>query len=169
MLGESKVGKTALLHQLMHQQFLQHYDRTFEDLFNLTMSYEGEVVNLHILDTPGGDDRVDIREMYLSNTRAFVIVYAIDDKNSFDSVAKILAEIKKARKEKDSAIILCANKKDLGKSKKLVTDKEEKDLEVSSGLPFFSTSAKDYASVVEAFEKLMELVLGQEDGFNSEH
>jgi len=161
-VGDQKAGKTALIHQLLHEEFLSTYDHTLEDLFNYTINFHGENIQLHIFDTPGGDDRTSIRELYLSNSRAFVIVYAIDDRDSFKSLGDICAEIRKARKNKEYAIVLCANKTDLGEDANVIKKEEEDLLEKTSGFPILRTSSKDRDSVVAVFRKLMEIVVLQE-------
>jgi len=161
-LGDKRVGKTAIIHQLLHEKFLSTYDHTLEDLFTYTMNFHSENVILHIFDTPGGDDRKSIRELYLSNSRAFIIVYSIEDRESFKSLGDICAEIRNARKNKEFAIVLCANKNDLGKDANVIKKEEEELLEKTSGFPIIRTCAKDRESVVAAFRKLMEIVFLQE-------
>lgn len=71
---------------------------------------------LDILDTQSLDNNyAAYYESVIQSSPAFVIVYSVDSRASFESVNKVYSSIINIRKNKDFRnVVLCANKCDLG-------------------------------------------------------
>ncbi|PIK42235.1 putative circularly permutated Ras protein 1 [Apostichopus japonicus] len=85
--------------------------------------------------------------------QAFVIVYSIDDKNSFQAALDIHTLAKRIKGTSFSAI-LCGNKSDLESERQVPAADGEKEAKARD-MAFMETSAKTGEKVTLAFEELI--------------
>ncbi|PIK41859.1 putative circularly permutated Ras protein 1-like isoform X2 [Apostichopus japonicus] len=114
---------------------------------------DGDVCMLDILDTAGQEEFSTIREQYMRLGQAFVIVYSIDDKNSFQAALDIHTLAKRIKGTSFSAI-LCGNKLDLESERQVPAADGEKEAKARD-MAFMETSAKTGEKVTLAFEELI--------------
>ncbi|XP_071833030.1 circularly permutated Ras protein 1-like isoform X2 [Apostichopus japonicus] len=114
---------------------------------------DGDVCMLDILDTAGQEEFSTIREQYMRLGQAFVIVYSIDDKNSFQAALDIHTLAKRIKGTSFSAI-LCGNKSDLESERQVPAADGEKEAKARD-MAFMETSAKTGEKVTLAFEELI--------------
>jgi GTPase KRas len=109
---------------------------------------------LDILDTAGAPEYAAMRELYLTTANAILVLYAVDNRESFDAVDEIVTAAKKA----DNIVVLAGNKSDK-EAERVITEDEGRDkaaeLECDG---FMETSAKSGDNVNEAFYNLVRLV-----------
>lgn len=82
VMGSSGVGKTALINQFLYDSFVDDHKPTVEEL------HRGEYddVILDILDTSGTYSFPAMRTLSIEKADGFVLVYAVDDVDSFEEV-----------------------------------------------------------------------------------
>ncbi|XP_071833023.1 circularly permutated Ras protein 1-like [Apostichopus japonicus] len=114
---------------------------------------DGDVCMLDILDTAGQEEFSTMREQYMRLGQAFVIVYSIDDKNSFQAALDIHTLAKRIKGTSFSAI-LCGNKSDLESERQVPAADGEKEAKARD-MAFMETSAKTGEKVTLAFEELI--------------
>ena len=102
-------------------------------------------IRVQIWDTAGQEAFKSITRSYYKNSACAMIVYDITNKKSFENVTSWLNECKEMC-SKDILIILIGNKTDL-EGKRVVTQKEGKDLAEENNLFFYETSALDVTNV----------------------
>ncbi|KAJ6232338.1 ras-like protein [Anaeramoeba flamelloides] len=154
VLGESGVGKSALINQFVHSYFIEVYDPTIEDVYLKEVKIDDEWHLLNILDTFEYEDYTPMKEIWLNVGEAFLIVYSITSRRSFDKVATIREEVKMMQEYSDYvSIILVGNKCDL-ENERQISREEGQDLAKTFNCPFFETSAKDRINVDESFFSL---------------
>ncbi|KAJ8045691.1 Circularly permutated Ras protein 1 [Holothuria leucospilota] len=117
-------------------------------------SEDEQVCLLDILDTAGQAEFSALREQYMRESQAFVIVYAINNKNSFQEALDIHTLALRMQKASSVPAILCGNKSDLDDERQVPTDEAEKEA-TARGMAFLETSAKTGANIQEAFETLI--------------
>ena len=88
ILGKSLVGKSALTFRFINDQFPKDHDTTIEDQYKITMTIDGNEIKLEILDTAGQDDYQSMLETWINFGSGFLLVYSIDDIESFNEVKK---------------------------------------------------------------------------------
>lgn len=89
VLGSSEVGKTTIVRQFLYRSFVKEHASTFSDLYRIQLDPN---VTIEILDT--GDYVVpNLRKMMIKTGHAFLLVYAMDNKESFDTVSSLREEI----------------------------------------------------------------------------
>lgn len=98
VMGAGAVGKTALIHRFLFDQWLPKYKVTVEDLHCKTYDVNGVLVRADILDTAGQLAFPAMRRLNISAANAFVLVYKLEeDLSSFHDVERIYDEIVEIR------------------------------------------------------------------------
>ena len=111
-----------------------------EDTYSTQIELQnGENRSFKILDTAGEDDYQSMIDEWIKEASGFLLVYAINDKESFDVLKAKLKRIKKNNKE-DIPIIIVGNKCDL-ESKREVSQQSANDFAKSIGTEYFEISA----------------------------
>jgi len=118
---------------------------------------------LEVLDFGAGQEEyyIDTGAVY-QRSDAFLAVFSITDKDSFDSLSKFRDKIIQARDAqttegsdtKNVSMVLCGNKCDLVAQRE-VTAAAGSELAKSWSCPFIETSAKERINVDEAFTELV--------------
>ena len=159
ILGTGGVGKSALTLRVISGTFTPNYTPTIEDYYR----HETNVHSIgpcivEILDSGGTEQFSSMRQLYISSSQAFAIVYAIDDKESFEEAKSIYQEIADSKPEGQAKVVLVGNKCDLYDSHRMVSLSEAVQLSKAMGnAPFLETSAKDNINVHELFTRLVQL------------
>lgn len=122
VFGDKKVGKTALIRRFIGQSFSRQHNPTVEDY------YEEDIIRgthrcrqLKILDTTGSYDFPVMRQIAISKSEAFILVYSLDDSKSFEKVKWHRQEILKYKKHTKVPILVVCNKTDLTDTANLET------------------------------------------------
>ena len=85
---------------------------------------------------------------------AYIIVYSVTDKASFEKASELRIQLRRARQSENIPIILVGNKSDLQHLKAVSTDEASAFAE-KNGLSLLETSALDSTNVVTAFHTLL--------------
>lgn len=114
VFGDKKVGKTSLIRRFLGQCFSRHHHPTVEDY------YEEEIIRetnrcrqLKIIDTTGSYDFPVMRQIAISKSEAFVLVYSLDAPESFDKLKWHREEILKYKSYSRVPMVIVCNKTDL--------------------------------------------------------
>ncbi|BFU23933.1 Ras family GTPase [Entamoeba histolytica HM-1:IMSS-B] len=157
MLGGGAVGKSAITVQLVSGHFVQIYDPTIEDSYRTSISVDGEMVSLDILDTAGQEEYSALRDQYMRSGDGYVIVYSITSTTSFleaNGFREQLYRVLDKDVSEHVSIALCGNKCDL-ESERQVQTNEAKNLAEQWKVLFFETSAKAKINITETFQALV--------------
>ncbi|XP_063823389.1 ras-related and estrogen-regulated growth inhibitor [Ostrinia nubilalis] len=123
VLGQSGVGKSALVVRFITRRFIGEYDPTLEKVYVFQTVIDNEMVYFEILDSAGESHESEYANLE-SNIRwaeAFILMYSVTDKCSFDEChrLKFLINYNKRRRRltsKDSVmetpVVLVGNKAD---------------------------------------------------------
>ena len=130
-----------------------------EDKFKIDKVIENKSYKIEILDTNGEEDYQQMMDMWISFGEGFLLVFAINDKESFELIPRKRERIIKGKHGENVPMILVGNKVDLEDNRQVSTE-EAKELADSWGIEYIETSAKTNYNVKEAFENLiMKLIL----------
>ena len=142
VIGDSGVGKSCLTTKAVKNKFEEFYQATigFEFLtFNLKMNET--VVKLQIWDTCGQEVYRSLISNFYRNSSLAVLLYAIDNRDSFINVDNWLKELK-GQANPDVKIMIVGNKCDLEDERK-VSIEEGKEFKEKNNLNYFmEASAK---------------------------
>uniref|UniRef100_A0A4X1VT97 RAS related n=1 Tax=Sus scrofa TaxID=9823 RepID=A0A4X1VT97_PIG len=113
VVGGGGVGKSALTIQFIQSYFVSDYDPTIEDSYTKICTVDGVPARLDILDTAGQEEFGAMREQYMRAGHGFLLVFAINDRQSFNEVGKLFTQILRVKDRDDFPIVLVGNKADL--------------------------------------------------------
>ena len=158
VIGEGSVGKSALCLRFVKGEFNIEYNPTIEDSYSKDVSVpSGDAVTLSIIDTAGQEEYISLREQNYIKGDGFVLVYSIDNKNSFAALRTHRDSILGLRTNRKSIMILAGNKCDL-EQQRLISTEEGKNMAAEWNIPFLETSAREDKNVTELFGQMAQML-----------
>ncbi len=154
ILGKALVGKSALTYRFINDQFPKDHDTTIEDQYKVSTQIDGFNCLVEILDTAGQDDYQSMLETWINFGSGFLIVYSIDDVESFVEAKKKYEKLVSIKGGEPFSCILVGNKCDLGNDMRKVSKKEGEEFAKSKKIPFLEASALTKINVKECFHKV---------------
>jgi len=152
-VGDSNVGKTSIISRFMYDHFDENYDATIGiDFLAKTHTVKDKTVRLQLWDTAGQERFRSLIPSYIRDSSVAVVVYAIDNPESFNSVRKWVDEVR-AERDKEVIIFVVGNKTDLDHKRRIRTDEgrtKAKQLDAY----FMETSAKDTHNINALFDEI---------------
>ncbi|KAK5856200.1 hypothetical protein PBY51_007810 [Eleginops maclovinus] len=162
VLGAPKVGKTNILQRFLGKEFEEHYEPTIEDFHRKLFYIGGEAYQIDLLDASSERDFPAKRRLSILTGDTFLLVFSLDDRESFNKVCELLNEIKDAKAKllkcnlhRVPPVVICGNKADL-KAQRVVRQSEVVE-GIGEDVTFFETSAKDGTGMEAAFSALATL------------
>nr|XP_042698542.1 GTP-binding protein REM 1 isoform X3 [Chrysemys picta bellii] len=118
LLGDPGVGKTSLVNLFAGIQERDLPEQPGEDAYERTLSVDGEETTLLVMDTWETERRPQEEENRFRNHcmqvgNAYVIVYSVTDRVSFESASELRIQLRRTRQAENIPIILVGNKTDL--------------------------------------------------------
>ena len=155
LLGKSSVGKTALIYRFINEKYPEEHDPTDEDHYYTRKTIEKLEFKLDILDTGGIEDYKNYLDKWIEFGSCFILVYSIDDANSFKELKANCELIFQIKKNEIFSIILVGNKCDLENERK-ITEQEGKKYAEKKNMLFLETSALQIINVKEVFDTVLD-------------
>ena len=165
VLGKGVVGKSSLTYRFINYDVSTEHDATIEDRYKSNLNIEGTNYEVEILDTAGEEDYQNMMDMWISFGEGFLLVFAINDKESFNLIKSKHDRILKGKHGVKCPILLVGNKQDL-ENERQVNYSEAKEMADKWGIEYIETSAKTNFNCKEAFEMLAQKIV-QKKGKNS--
>ncbi len=170
-IGDSQVGKSAMTEIYLNREFSEEYLTTIGININIKdtkiiINGEEKEIKVKIWDTAGQEKFKSISTQYIKNCDGILLIYAINNKKTFENIEIWLNEIENKKKKNNIPLVLIGNKIDLEKEREVSFQEGEK-LAQTYNMEFFECSAKDKINVNESFNCLIELIFQlYEDEFN---
>ena len=140
VIGDSGVGKSCLTNKATKDLFETDHNATIGfEFFSFNVKIDGKVVKLQIWDTCGQEAYRSLITNFYRNSSLAIMVYAIDNRDSFDNINIWLKELK-THSNPDAKVFLIGNKNDLENDRK-VNKEEGKKFISDYNLNFFSESS----------------------------
>lgn len=159
VLGGAGVGKSAVSIRFVRGVFVEKYDPTIEESYRKPILVGEKNWVLEILDTAGTDQFAAMRDMYIQRGDGFILVYSVSSEQSIDRCEELYKQISRLNEERESHMVLVANKVDLPSSQHTVKKSMGERKAAEWGCPFFESSAKENKNVEELFLKTAQLVI----------
>ena len=160
------VGKSSLTYRFINYNAPQEHDPTIEDRYKSNLNIDGTEYEVEILDTAGEEDYQNMMDMWISFGEGFLLVFAINEKESFELLKGKHDRVIKGKHGVKCPILLVGNKHDLADERQ-VTQEEANQLAQSWGIEYIETSAKTNFNCKEAFEKLAQKIVQTKNPGNS--
>ena len=142
VLGDCGVGKTCLSMRASRNDFDEHYTTTIGfEFLTINIRVNDSNIKLQIWDTCGQEVYRSLIASFYHSASLAIIVYSIDNENSFNHITEWLNEVK-LNSNPDIKLVLIGNKADLEDIRKVKKEEGEK-LSIDNNMSFFmETSAK---------------------------
>ncbi|XP_071779037.1 ras-like protein family member 12 [Centroberyx gerrardi] len=154
LLGVMGSGKSALTVKFLTKRFISEYDPNLEDVYSSEEIVDQQPVVVKVMDTADQDGPVN-SERYLSWASAFLVVYSIDNRQSFEGCQQYLKTLTLHNKAlpPETPIILLGNKLDMDRYRQ-VSKSDGSALASRFGCLFYEVSAcLDFLSVQRVFHE----------------
>ena len=117
VIGDSGVGKTSITYRATKREFLEKNAPTLGfEYFPFVIKYNEKVIKLEIWDTCGQESYRSLIKSFFTNSSLAIIVYAIDDLKSFNSVDEWIRQCKNLCSP-ETKFVLIGNKADVDDEK----------------------------------------------------
>ena len=160
IVGDSYVGKTALINKFIYHKFSGNDGVTIGVDFNSKcIEVEGKLIILQIWDTPGIETYHAILCPYFKVSNGIIIVYDVTNYNSFKNISDYWLKKIKENTQQNAIEVLVGNKCDM--PNRVVTEEEGKKLAENYGVSFFESSAKIGLNVNEIFNHITKQIINK--------
>ena len=152
--GDGAVGKTSMVHRFVENTFATDYKSTIgTSIMKKECKFEGleSIVRFVIWDLAGQAQFKRVRQSYLANAEAGILVYDVTNRHSFENIKNWHNEIKKA--SPSISLTLVGNKIDLTNDRD-VSFEEGTELAKKLDLSYAETSAKTGENINDSFKML---------------
>ena len=157
LLGDGQVGKTSLILRLTGNEFNDSQLTTVgKESYIQQVNLQGYELKMKIWDTAGQERFKSMSVQVIKNSDAVILVYAINDVNSFKALDQWLSKINETTDISKKPIIIVGNKCDVEDGERQVTIEEGENYAKNKGYHFYETSAKTGQNIQEAFNDIFE-------------
>ena len=154
ILGNSSVGKTSILFRLYNNRFLKNDEISNNYEFNnINIQIKETKIEISFVDIPSKNTFDEFMGKNALSCELFILVYSIDDEESFNNLNYWKNEIKKYFNEKNPIILLLGNKLDNIEERKVSTNQAKK-FSNDNDIDFFEEiSAKNGDNIDKIFNE----------------
>lgn len=146
VLGKGNVGKSSLTYKFINYNTPKEHDPTIEDKYKTVVEINGTHCEIDILDTAGQDDYQNLLDSWINFAQGFLLVFAINDKESIARLEKLRERILKIKKG-SVPIVIVGNKCDL-EDERVIAENDGKELARAWGATYIESSAE----VIDVFK-----------------
>ena len=161
IVGDAVVGKTQIVSRYVKDSFVEEYKYTEGiGLDSKSISFNNKNINLQLYDTSGQERYRTIRQNYYKGSQLIVLVYAINNRNSFEHIPKLVEEVK--TQNENAKFLLVGNKLDLEEEREVSTEDAKKYSE-ENNIGFIEVSAKTGTNIEKMFNSSLSKLLEEKN------
>ncbi|XP_070617772.1 GTP-binding protein RAD [Erythrolamprus reginae] len=161
LLGEHGVGKTSLARIFGGVEDSPDPEEA-GNTYDRSIIVDGEEASLVVFDIWEQDESQWLQNHCMKMGDAYIIVYSVTDKVSFEKASELRIQLRRARQTEDIPIILVGNKSDLVRSREVSVD-EGRACAVVFDCKFIETSAALHHNVKDLFEGIIRQIRLRKD------
>ncbi|XP_035211914.1 ras-related protein Rap1-like [Stegodyphus dumicola] len=156
IMGDACVGKTAIVEQFLYERCPLHHKPTIEDMYYRKYDISGTSLTLNILDTSGSYQFTEMKKMAIRTSDAFILVYSIDNMETFNMVSDLRDLILEIRQvEERVPVVVVGNKIDLNSARAVPKDITESIVNIDWNYAFVESSAKENINILQIFKTML--------------
>ena len=158
ILGDKGVGKTSFSNRITQNIFNQKEKPTIgAEYFQKIFYYNNQSIKLDIFGTSGNEKYKKISKYLYRDARSIILMYKINDGNSFTHLKTYLDVIKQYSVE-NPIIYIIGNFSDLRESRE-VTKEDLQNLTSEEGIEYFEVSCKNGNGINEVLMELTKEII----------
>ncbi|XP_077569430.1 GTP-binding protein RAD isoform X1 [Stigmatopora nigra] len=162
LLGEHGVGKSSLARVFGGFEDPGHdYDEA-GNTYDRSIVVDEEESSIVLYDIWEQDNSPWLKEQCMRMGDAYIIVYSVTDKSSFEKASELRIQLRRTRQSEDIPIILVGNKSDLVRSREVSVD-EGSACAVVFDCKFIETSASLHHNVQNLFDGIVRQIRLRKD------
>ena len=167
-IGESSVGKTAIISRLVNGYFPPNDRPTIGSMFILhKVQIEDEFIEIQLWDTAGQERFRSLGPVYYRSASAALVIFDLSQPNTFFKLSNWISSFIDIAGN-DTIIAIVANKFDLIESSTLSIE-ETQEWAKSKGYLFFVTSAKEGIGINELFLTISKELIKKKKNLNKKN
>jgi len=141
VFGSGGVGKSSITLRFVTDTFSHEYLPTIEDCYRKHCMVDSKTAFLDILDTAGQEEYSALRDQWVREGRAFVLVYSVINRNTFEEIPNFRERILLVNEDQKVPMVLVANKCDLSSDRKVTTEEGQQMAQDFGHIPYIECSA----------------------------
>ena len=154
-VGDENVGKTSIINRYINNAFSDEKKKTIGiDNYSKMVTIKQKKILLKVWDTVGQEKIALMTKSHYKIAHEIIIVCAIDNKDSFNSLNGWIENIKDNLPNETIPIFLMANKCDIEDTREVPREKL-KELSQAYNIDFVECSAKENVNIEETFTKMI--------------
>ena len=158
LIGNSSVGKSALMERYVDNTFTPHFVSTIGVDYKVKrIKINDKNVKITIWDTAGQERFRTITSVYYNGSHGIIIVFDLTDRSSFKNLNDWLHEIDRYARDKVK-LLLIGNKSDLIDKRKVSFEEASKYAE-QMGFEYIETSAKNNTNIDNVFISMSQNII----------
>ncbi|KAF7664746.1 hypothetical protein LDENG_00167540 [Lucifuga dentata] len=162
LLGEHGVGKSSLARVFGGVEDAGHDCDEAGNTYDRCIVVDEEEASILLYDIWEQDNSQWLKEQCMRMGDAYIIVYSVTDKSSFEKASELRIQLRRARQSENIPIILVGNKSDLVRSREVSVD-EGSACAVVFDCKFIETSASLHHNVQDLFEGIVRQIRLRKD------
>jgi len=151
VFGSGGVGKSSITLRFVTDTFNSEYLPTIEDCYRKNCVVDSKNAFLDILDTAGQEEYSALRDQWVREGRAFLLVYSVTSRQTFEEIPAFRERILLVNEDEVVPMVLVANKCDLEGERKVSYQEGKALAEEYGGIPFIECSALKAINCNEVF------------------
>jgi len=158
IIGDEKVGKTAILERFLKKTFLSERKQTIGiEHYDKIVKEENKDFLFKVWDTAGQEKFRVMSRSYYQKAHGMILACAINNRESFYNIRTWLNNIEESVGVDQIQLVIISNKCDLNEEREVSYEEIKKKAD-ELGIEFFETSAKLGQGVDEAFDCIFKKV-----------
>ncbi|KAJ3224124.1 Ras GTPase ras2 [Chytriomyces hyalinus] len=141
----------------------QTYDPTIEDSYNKQVVIDDQPCNLEVLDTAGQEEYTALRDQWIRDGEAFLLVYSITSRATFYRIEQFREQILRVKDTDDTIPMMLVGNKCDRIAEREVSKEEGAYLASKLQCDFIETSAKTRVNVEKAFYNVVRALRKQRE------
>ncbi|XP_053721778.1 GTP-binding protein RAD [Synchiropus splendidus] len=162
LLGEHGVGKSSLARVFGGVEDAGHDCDEAGNTYDRSIVVDEEEASIVLFDIWEQDNSQWLKEQCMRMGDAYIIVYSVTDKSSFEKASELRIQLRRARQSENIPIILVGNKSDLVRSREVTVD-EGSACAVVFDCKFIETSASLHHNVQDLFQGIVRQIRLRKD------
>lgn len=152
VFGSGGVGKSSIVLRFVADTFSTEYLPTIEDCYRKTCIVGQKTAFLDILDTAGQEEYSALRDQWVREGKAFLLVFSVASRITFDELTQFRDRILLVNEDAIVPMVLVGNKCDL-EDREVSTEEGEQLAQEFGGIPYVECSALKSIRCEEAFHE----------------